>query len=698
MSGGPELLAPAGSWEALTAAVRCGADAVYFGVGKFHARQAVGEEIPLEEAVSYCHARGVKVHLALNTLVREGEFERALEIARRAAACGADALILQDRGLARAVAGLYPDMPLHASTQLSCHTAAGVKELAACGFRRVILAREMSEREIAACCATGVETEVFLHGAMCVSVSGQCLLSAALGGRSGNRGRCAQPCRLPFASGKSPSPSDRALSLKDLSLIPHLPRLAGMGVTSLKIEGRLKRPEYVAAAVTAARQTLDEGQANPHIASLLAAVFSRSGFTDGAFTGERTAGMFGARTREDVEAAPPALKQLAALYRAERAAVPLDMTLTARPGRPATLTVSDRQGHTVSVCGGEARESASPSAPEKIASQLKKLGGTPFFAGDVTVDAEGVFLPASALNALRREAAERMLALRGAPAPYGTHALPPDDPLAPFPAVPALVARLSDEGQWSEELASRCAVVSLPLTVSGEALARAQRAGETAAEIPRGLFGREEACLSRLVRLKSEGVRAAFCHTADAVALCREAGMVPLGGFGLYAANRQAVAAYREEGLAAVTLSPELSLRQMAFGKNSSLPCGALMYGRLPLMLLRTCPHAVREGCGGCPSVRGGFGGWRSLTDRRGVRFPLACTGDCPDLLNSVPLYLADRSASFPALAFWTLYFTDEAPGKAAEIAEAYRAAARGLPAPAPRGAFTRGFSARGVE
>ena len=220
MSGGNiEILAPAGSPEALTAAVRCGADAVYLGVGRFNARRAAHNFAPedMPETVRYCHARGTAVHLALNTLVREDEMRDALALAEQACAWGVDALIIQDRGLARRIHAAAPDMPLHASTQLSCHTPSGVEELRDYGFSRVVLAREMSREEIAECVGLGCETEVFAHGALCMCVSGQCLLSAMLGGRSGNRGMCAQPCRLPFApAGGGPAGDRTALSLKDL--------------------------------------------------------------------------------------------------------------------------------------------------------------------------------------------------------------------------------------------------------------------------------------------------------------------------------------------------------------------------------------------------------------------------------------------------------------------------------------------------
>ncbi|MBR5134300.1 MAG: U32 family peptidase, partial [Clostridia bacterium] len=413
----PELLAPVGSPEALTAAVRCGADAVYLGAGRFHARQSTApfDEAELRRTIEYCHERGVAVHMTLNTLVREDEFDEALADAARAADLGIDALIIQDRGLAAAIRRAAPSLSLHASTQLSCHTKAGVEELRDAGFSRVVLAREMSEREIAACCDCGVEIETFVHGALCMSVSGQCLLSAMLGGRSGNRGRCAQPCRLPFALNKAPTDNDRALSLKDLSLCDHVARLADIGVASLKIEGRMKRPEYVAAAVSVCRAALDGVPVDETLASDLQHVFSRSGFTDGYFTNTRSIAMFGSRTKDDVLAAPAANKRLAQLYHKERAALPLVMTLTMKTEEPMTLTVEDHENHVVCVTGDTPRQSESPLDSGRLKSALAKLGGTPYYASFIEVIRDnGTDAPLSALNAMRRDAIEQLTAARAA--------------------------------------------------------------------------------------------------------------------------------------------------------------------------------------------------------------------------------------------------------------------------------------------
>ena len=408
--GKPELLAPAGSYDSLVAAVRTGADAVYLGVGAFNARRnahnfslesSEDAACSLREAVSFCHGRGVKVHLALNTLVRDRELPEAMKIAQQACACGVDALIVQDRGLARCLRAAAPTMPLHASTQLSCHTPQGVRILREAGFSRVVLAREMSCEEIAACADLGCELEVFAHGALCMCVSGQCALSALLGGRSGNRGLCAQPCRLPFAVGHRPKEGEAALSLKDQSLYRHIDELKALGVASLKIEGRMKRPEYVAAATAVFRRLLDGETPDPQLVEDLQAVFSRSGFTDAYFTGKRGANLFGNRRAEDV-ASSAVLARLARLYDRETPRVAVSVRLTDEPLR---LTVSDGDGHTVtSTAPSDTPVLDKALSAERVTEQLKKAGGTPF-AVSVT-EAVTPSVPLSAINALRRRAGE----------------------------------------------------------------------------------------------------------------------------------------------------------------------------------------------------------------------------------------------------------------------------------------------------
>ncbi len=690
----PEVLAPAGSMDALRAAVFGGADAVYLGATRFSARQNAanfsagetsgGATASLREAVAFCHVRGARVYLAMNTLIQDDEMDDALCLAEEACRAGVDALIVQDRGLARRLRAAAPEMPLHASTQLSCHTPEGVARLREAGFGRVVLAREMSAEEIAACAGLGCELEVFVHGALCRSVSGQCYLSALLGGRSGNRGLCAQPCRLPFAAGHQPGPEERALSLKDLCLREHVDTLSRLGVASLKIEGRMKRPEYVAAA-TAVFAALVRGK-SPEESLLedLQNVFSRSGFTDGYFIGRRDRELLGSRRKEDVAAADTAtLARLARLYDREKPRVAVDWRLQVEDGHPASLSVTD--GIHTAVAKGPAPEPAltRPLEPERAAAQLQKTGGTPFFTRKMDCwVGEGLSLPLSALNALRREALSGLEALRGEPQAVGFDAAArPSAPLsAPPPFRPGSRPFLLARAARPEQLVPGADGWLLPLGAWEAPSPDGQAVG---VEVPRALFGREESVLSALQKARANGASFALCGHADAVGLALRAGLAPVGGFGLNLCNRDALCAMAGDGLSAVMLSMELTFGQMAFALDPPLPTGLFAYGRQPLMLLRDCPRQMAAGCAG--------GRGCSLTDRKGVTFPLACGSGGTELLNAVPLYLADRLSALPPLDFLYLHFTDETPAAVSRILRDYRTGAAAPPPSYTRGLYTRG-------
>ena len=346
-----EVLAPAGGWESLEAAVFAGADAVYLGGPAFGAR-ANAKNFTREElarAAAFCHGRGVRLHVTVNTLLKDQELPQALEFVEFLCSLPVDAVLVQDMGLFALLRQRAPELPLHCSTQMSLHTPAGVRLLWELGARRAVLAREMSlseMEEVRGACP--MELEAFVHGALCMCVSGQCYLSAMLGGRSGNRGMCAQPCRLPFAA---PGGTGHDLSLKDLSLLEEARQLGAAGICSLKIEGRMKRPEYVAAAVSACRHAVDQGAIPAQLAQDLEAVFSRSGFTKGYLTGKRGAAMFGVRRKEDVtQATEKVFAQLRGLYRGERQSVPITLEL-GEEGDQAVLLARDREGR-------EARASA----------------------------------------------------------------------------------------------------------------------------------------------------------------------------------------------------------------------------------------------------------------------------------------------------------------------------------------------------
>ena len=683
-----EILAPAGSPEALFPAVRLGADAVYLAGKSFGARANARnfDREELRKAVRYCHARDVKVYLAVNTLLRDEELEGVLSFAEYACSLPVDACIVQDAGIAALLRERAPGMRLHGSTQMSIHTPAGARALYEMGFSRVVLARELSAREIAEIAAASpIELEVFVHGALCMSVSGQCYFSAVLGGRSGNRGLCAQPCRLPFAADGG---TGRDLSLKDLSLTPRLQELKALGVTSAKIEGRMKRPEYVAAAVSACRHAADGEELPAGLADKLGAVFSRSGFTDGYFTGKRGRSMFGSRSREDVVSATgEVLSSLRAMYQDESGKIPVDFSLRVQPGKPSALTVRDAAGHSAS-CEGVRPEPAlrQELTAERCERQLQKTGGTPFRFSSLSADiAPGQALAAASLNELRREALAALEEKRTFREPVAfaqkPFRLPVEGRERKKTRLRARFARAEVPACFSD-----CELVYVPLSTPPERLEALLCSGIPAAvEVPRGLFGREEEARALLLRAKKCGVAHALAHNIGAVSLCLSLGFATHGGFGLNLTNTAALEWARAFGLADVELSFELTLAQA--GKiGGSLPRGLLAYGRLPLMLCRNCPAANGpSGCRNCSTPP-------ELTDRRGVRFPLQCAAGCTEVLNSVPLTMADRMDGFSTMNFAVLRFTVE---NSVESEEIYRIFHRGEK---PTGGYTRGLYDRGVE
>ena len=666
----PEILAPAGSFDSLIAAVQCGADAVYLGGKGMNARRSAGnfDAEELRRAVEYCHLRDVKVYQTINIVMFQHETDEAIDTIRQAAEAGVDAVLTQDLAIARMVRECAPSLPIHASTQMSIHNIEGVRLCEELGFSRAVLARELTAGEIAAiCAATPLEIEVFVHGALCMSVSGQCYLSSMIGGRSGNRGLCAQPCRLPFSTDGG---GEYALSLKDLSLADRIGELTRMGVASLKIEGRMKRPEYVAAAVTAVRRAR-EGE--PVDFETLRSVFSRSGFTKGYFDGKIDREMFGRRQKEDVTSAAGVLGELEKLYAKENPLVPVTMGFTAGAGEAVVLTVRDRDGHAVTVTGeAPLLAEKKPTDADRARQNLAKTGGTPYYAEviDCTIG-PGLLVPASALNALRREALEELTARRSAVEPHPfTDRVPR---LADAPAdrrKPKLRARVS-AGQLTRRLAGYCNEFQVPLEEAEDVLASGfVQPDQVIVEIPRILFDGAPKALELLRRAGELGVRRAWCGNLGAVTLAREAGLLPEGGYSLNVTNAYALRECARLGLGACELSFELDLGE-ARRLDGGLAKGILAYGYLPLMALRNCPIQAAKGCRACR-------GYESLIDRKGVAFTVDCGAhdgrrrEVSDLYNSVPLWLADRPEELRGFDFITLYFTRETPGVCERVAAAY--------------------------
>lgn len=692
-----EILAPAGSPEALKAAVFSGADAVYLGGPAFGAR-ANAKNFTMEElsaAVEFCHARGVRVHVTVNTLLKDHELPAALRLVEALCQMAVDAVLVQDMGLFSLLRSLAPDLPLHASTQMSLHTPGGAAYLQRLGARRVVLSRELSLSELEEVSrATDVELEAFVHGALCMSVSGQCYFSAMLGGRSGNRGQCAQPCRLPFAA-KGGTGHD--LSLKDLSFIREIKRLEQAGVCSAKIEGRMKRPEYVAAAVAACRRAADGETPPRELLENLEAVFSRSGFTDGYLTARRGREMFGVRTKEDVTGATEKVfSALRGLYRKERQSVPVKLALTQKDGR-LILRAEDEDGNAVEAAA-EADAALSPLSKERCEAQLRKTGGTPFLVRGAAVPANGARTGVSQLNALRREALDVLLAKRGrrAPIPFasGEYRPTPRESLQKKSGMPPLRVHFRSPEQVPEQLFP-CESIVLPLGTPPTELEALRERGYSRIllEQPRAFFGVE----GQVAALMEEAVHAGFsefvCQNLGGLAIALKiAESVPVrlhGGFGLNLFNTAALDFFAAQGLASAELSFELSGREMA-RLGGVLPRGAMVYGRQALMLTRNCPLANSpRGCLNCKEPG-------CLTDRMRKRFPVLCTGRgqgrYSEVFNSVPLWLGDRQAELEALDFTVCRFTVEDAPQCAEVLTCL------LEGRAPGFDYTRGLFARGVE
>ncbi len=654
----PEILAPAGGTEQLVAAVRCGADAVYLGTKNFNARNSAAnfDSQELIDAVKYCHARNVRVYVTMNTLVIDKEINDVINEIKMIAQSGADAVIIQDLAVASLWKKYCPKMKLHASTQMTIHNVEGAKKAEELGFKRIVLARELTLSEIEKIAkSTKAEIEVFVHGALCMSVSGTCLLSSMIGSRSGNRGRCAQPCRLNFKCNNR----EYALSLKDLSLIDKVNELAEAGVSSLKIEGRMKRPEYVAASVTAVKSSIEN---KVYDEETLKAVFSRSGFTKGYFNGQRNLEMFGYRRHEDVTAASGVLRELANLYKDEIRKIPLKIDFSADE-KGSSLTVSDGE-NTVTVAGDIPEKAKSKPLDEDFAKKcFSKLGGTVFYTDEFKFDiGENLSLSASSLNNMRREATEKLYLQRSQITPKEVIS-PKENEAVSYAYHGEKKYRLRFERyiqSFDDERAEKIILPMNEILMHPEAVDQYGR--KLVCELPFLVFAEdEEKCVQRLLKVKELGVSEALADNIGTLSLAEKTGFKVHGGHGLNVLNSVALSEYEKMGAEDITLSPELMMTFV--GKiRSRTKKGVIGYGFLPLMRFRACPVQGNNGCADCK-------GLTIVKDRLGIDFYILCSGrKYSSLLNSVPLYIGDKPHD--GVDFVTLYFTFEKQEKCKKIFE----------------------------
>ena len=690
-----ELLSPAGSLDALHAAVCNGADAVYLGAEGFNARAGARnftlDELP--EAVRYCHVRGVRVYLTLNTLVTDRELPKVAEHITAAARAGVDALIVQDLGVAVLSRQIAPQLALHASTQLTVHSLEGVRELAALGFSCVVLSRELPREEIAYICRNSpVRIEVFVHGALCMCYSGQCYMSAVIGRRSGNRGQCAQPCRLPYGYGRFEN--RYPMSLKDNCLIRYLGELARMGVASLKLEGRMKRPEYVAIVTGIYRAALDGREVRSSDLSALRAAFSREGFTEGYYLGRTGPQMFGTRQPERPD------RELLAAARAtyenlEPQRVPVDFYAIVAHGQNAMLAVQDADGHICQTQGAVPQDAERRAlTQDELAARLSKTGGTPYAARSVrSVVDPGLTLPAAEINRMRREVLAHLSAVRArrpAPQLLAYRALPP---VLGTRAAPVFTVSVLSAGQITGRLLRlKPAVLYVPLSevAARPDFFRGLAARQTLAVVlPRIVWDSEtRRLLDALDLAASLGIRRALTGNVGQLSLLRSRGMEAAGDFGLNLTNSRAASELRDLGLCSLTASFELTLPQLR-DLSKPLPTEMLVYGRLPLMLTENC--LIRNRTGECSCGAGPV----KLIDRKGEEFRIVrdC-GTCRSVvLNGKKLYLLDKREDLRRFGLWALRlsFTTENPGEIDTVLSS-------LNAPFDPGACTRGLYYRGVE
>ena len=693
-----ELLAPAGSMEALRAAVCNGADAVYLGADTFNARMNARNfsAADLQEAVVYCHVRGVKVHLPLNTLVLDREMPRAAELIRMAASCGVDAFIVQDLGMVSLCRQLAPDVPIHASTQMSIHSLEGVLEAAALGCSRVVLARELPAEEIAHICKKSpVEIEVFVHGALCMCYSGQCYLSSVIGRRSGNRGQCAQPCRLPYGYGRFES-TRYPLSLKDNCLAGELDELRRMGVASIKIEGRMKRPEYVAIVTRAYRTVLNGGKLTQADLQELETAFSRQGFTDGYFKGQTGSDMFG-RRQESEDTADLFASARATYEQGETQRIGVRFYAMIHRGQPARLAVEDPDGNLCRTYGPVPEQAVYRSlTAQDLEQQLKKTGGTPYLCTSVRSSLDpDLMLPASAINAMRRDVIAELTAKRGrAEKPHlNAYDEPPRyDGISGEPQLTVAV-RTADQ-ITSRMLSMKPTVLYVPLSELVEHPELRQRVGvetQLAAILPRVIWSGELVPIARQLRTVYDmGVRQVLAGNLGQLHIARAAGFAVRGDFGLNIVNSRAMRYLREQGLDSQLLSFELTLPQIR-DISKAVPAEVLIYGRLPLMLMENCVIKNRTGTCTCQT------GTVRLVDRVGEEFPIVKDpGTCRNvLLNGKKLYLLDKKDAFRGMGLWALrlQFTTENPSEIDKVLMDYQGRAV-----FDAGSYTRGLYSRGVE
>ena len=692
-----ELLSPAGSPEAVIAAVQNGADAIYMGLGNFNARRGAKNftDEEFERSMRYCRIRGCKVYVTLNTLVNDREIAQAVERARLASQLGADGIIIQDLGLAYAIRQALPDIPLHASTQMSIHNLAGVEAAAEMGMTRAVLARELSLEQIKFITQhASIETEVFVHGALCFCQSGQCYMSALIGRRSGNRGMCAQPCRMQYSLGGRMD--DYPMSLKDNCLVDRLRELEDAGVACLKIEGRMKRPEYTAIVTKIYSKALKEHrQPSDEEMETLEKAFSRQGFTQGYFTGDKK-DMFGRREEPDKDTEKLFTLARKGYSEGELRRVPVHFYTVAEKGMPVKAIAFDDDGNRAAAMGGVPEKARGQGLTATyITEQMFKTGGTPYNCVENRAQADpGLYLPASEINDLRRRLVSELSEQRAKP-PIRRVGKLPEKPKGKLPTGdPAMIFQVLTEEQLSPELAAlKPQYLYVPLTLMTEKLDLlrpfAEQGTIPVAVLPRVIADNEAAAVyDMLSRMFDQGVNEALVGNLGHAMLAKKAGMKLRGDFGLNTFNSLSMEVIRQAGFISATASFELRLSQIR-DMIKPLDTELIIYGRIPLMVSDQC--IIRHSAGRCNCQTPG-----QMADRMGSVFPVVKEFGCRNVIyNAHKLYLADKAEDVYAAGAWGLrmMFTTEGMRECVEVAKGYM----GLSDYKPN-VLTRGLYYRGVD
>ena len=692
-----ELLSPAGSPEAVIAAVQNGADAIYMGLGNFNARRGAKNftDEEFERSMRYCRIRGCKVYVTLNTLVNDREIAQAVESARLASQLGADGIIIQDLGLAYAIRQALPDIPLHASTQMSIHNLAGVEAAAEMGMTRAVLARELSLEQIKFITQhASIETEVFVHGALCFCQSGQCYMSALIGRRSGNRGMCAQPCRMQYSLGGRMD--DYPMSLKDNCLVDRLRELEDAGVACLKIEGRMKRPEYTAIVTKIYSKALKEHrQPSDEEMETLEKAFSRQGFTQGYFNGDKK-DMFGRREEPDKDTEKLFTLARKGYSEGELRRVPVHFYTVAEKGMPVKAIAFDDDGNRAAAMGGVPEKARGQGLTATyITEQMFKTGGTPYNCVENRAHADpGLYLPASEINDLRRRLVSELSEQRAKP-PIRRVGKLPEKPKGKLPTGdPAMIFQVLTEEQLSPELAAlKPQYLYVPLTLMTEKLDLlrpfAEQGTIPVAVLPRVIADNEAAAVyDMLSRMFDQGVNEALVGNLGHAMLAKKAGMKLRGDFGLNTFNSLSMEVIRQAGFISATASFELRLSQIR-DMIKPLDTELIIYGRIPLMVSDQC--IIRHSAGRCNCQTPG-----QMADRMGSVFPVVKEFGCRNIIyNAHKLYLADKAEDVYAAGAWGLrmMFTTEGMRECVEVAKGYM----GLSDYKPN-VLTRGLYYRGVD